>query len=179
MWKLWSTLGAGKIMEVVEYSNANQWKDLSFSLFRRTSAWAYSALAFNEVVLRVGFGQYFMQRSVACKSIKDARKSIFLGVTLTLLVGSVLIGLIGMGTLAYFDGCDPVKSKQIKRYDQIIPYLATKVFDGTPGMVGLYISAGYSATLSTVSTGLNSFATVFFKVKKSIQSLINYMLIKI
>ena len=38
-----------------------------------------------------------------------------------------------------------------------------KVFETKPGLVGLYISAAYSATLSTISTGLNSIATIFFK----------------
>ena len=88
---------------------------------------------------------------------------------MTQLVSSVLIAFVGMGAIAYFDGCDPVKSNQISRYDQIMPYLANKVFDGTPAMVGLYISAAYSATLSSLSTGLNSFATVFFKVSNFIQ----------
>ena len=39
-----------------------------------------------------------------------------------------------------------------------------KIFHESPGMTGLCISAAYSATLSTLSTGLNSFATVAFKV---------------
>ena len=38
-----------------------------------------------------------------------------------------------------------------------------KLFAETPGLVGLYISAAYSATMSTISTGLNSIATVIFK----------------
>ena len=41
---------------------------------------------------------------------------------------------------------------------------ASKVFENSPGLTGLLISAAYSATLSTLSTGLNSFATVVFKV---------------
>ena len=39
-----------------------------------------------------------------------------------------------------------------------------KIFQESPGMTGLWISAAYSATLSTFSAGLNSFATVAFKV---------------
>ena len=50
--------------------------------------------------------------------------------------------------------------------DQIVVYLAMKIFHESPGMTGLCISAAYSATLSTLSTGLNSFATVAFKVER-------------
>ena len=58
-----------------------------------------------------------------------------------------------------------VKSGKLPKYDQIVVYLAMKIFHESPGMTGLCISAAYSATLSTLSTGLNSFATVAFKVK--------------
>ena len=57
-----------------------------------------------------------------------------------------------------------VKSGKLPKYDQIVVYLAMKIFHESPGMTGLCISAAYSATLSTLSTGLNSFATVAFKV---------------
>ena len=69
-----------------------------------------------------------------------------------------------MAAFAYFYGCDPVLSGELEKPDQLIPYLASKIFENSPGMTGLLISAAYSATLSTLSTGLNSFATVVFKV---------------
>ena len=46
----------------------------------------------------------------------------------------------------------------------MMPYFTTQLFKKSPGMVGLYISGAYSATMSTISTGLNSCATVLFKV---------------
>ena len=69
-----------------------------------------------------------------------------------------------MAALSYFHECDPVLSGELENSDQLIPYLASKVFENSPGLTGLLISAAYSATLSTLSTGLNSFATVVFKV---------------
>ena len=69
-----------------------------------------------------------------------------------------------MAALAYFHGCDPIMSGELEKQDQLLPYLAAKIFKDSPGLTGLFISAAYSATLSTLSTGLNSFATVFFKV---------------
>ena len=56
-----------------------------------------------------------------------------------------------------------IKNGQLEKNDQIMPFLAAEMFKKSPGLTGLYISAAYSATLSTLSTGLNSFATVFFK----------------
>ena len=78
-------------------------------------------------------------------------------------MGSIITPMMGIAALAYFNGCDPVQSGQLEKNDQIMPFLAAELFKNSPGMTGLYISAAYSATLSTLSTGLNSFATVFFK----------------
>ena len=80
-----------------------------------------------------------------------------------MVMGSIIIPMIGIAALGYFSGCDPVKSGQITKYDQMMPFLATELFKNSPGMTGLYIAAAFSATLSTLSTGFNSFATVFFK----------------
>ena len=84
--------------------------------------------------------------------------------SIALFFGAVITPMTGLAALAYFDGCDPVKNKTLAKYDQIMPYLATQIFQYSPGLTGLFISAAYSATLSTLSTGLNSFTTIIFKV---------------
>ena len=79
----------------------------------------------------------------------------FRDVQIFLLIGNYLVGINHPFT---------VKGGKLGKYDQIVVYLAMKIFHESPGMTGLCISAAYSATLSTLSTGLNSFATVAFKV---------------
>ncbi|CBY18739.1 unnamed protein product [Oikopleura dioica] len=70
--------------------------------------------------------------------------------------------MIGMASISYFRGCDPVKSGKITRIDAIVPFLVQEIFKEIPGMTGVFISSAYSATLSTISTALNSGATIFF-----------------
>ena len=102
---------------------------------------------------------------VGLRSIEPskARTSLTIGLVLAIGLGSVITPMTGLAALAYFNGCDPVQSGQLEKHDQIMPFLAAEIFKNSPGLTGLYISAAYSATLSTLSTGLNSFATVFFK----------------
>lgn len=162
--KLWMMLGAKEIWSTCEETNCNQWSDLSVNLVQRTSAWGYFSGEFFFVWARVGFGQYFMQRCVACNTLSDAKTALNVGILIALAMGAFITPLTGMAALAYFHECDPVKSGQLSKSDQIMPYLASQIFANLPGLTGLFISAAYSATLSTLSTGLNSFATVFFKV---------------
>ena len=89
--------------------------------------------------------------------------SLTIGMFLAVGLGSIITPMTGLAALAYFNGCDPVLNRQLEKNDQIMPFLAAVIFKNSPGLTGLYISAAYSATLSTLSTGLNSFATVFFK----------------
>lgn len=66
----------------------------------------------------------------------------------------------GMVLFQYFQCCDPIKAKWVGASDQLAPYLAVNLFQALPGVAGLYIAGAYSGTLSSVSSALNSMATV-------------------
>lgn len=82
------------------------------------------------------------------------------------MIGTVSIGLItglmticGMASLVNFHNCDPLQNPndKITRAEQIIPYLIQTQY---PRFNGLFLSAIISATMSTMSSGLNSLTTV-------------------
>lgn len=61
---------------------------------------------------------------------------------------------------AYFEGCDPLKSKAIERSDQMLPYFMMKVVGSYPGLPGLFVAGIFSGALSSVSSFVNSLAAV-------------------
>ena len=71
---------------------------------------------------------------------------------------------ISIDKVAYLRYCDPVQAGILDNYDSMMPYFTKQLFNNTPGMLGIFISGAYSATLSTISSGLNSCVTVLFKV---------------
>ena len=77
--KLWLTLGAENVIDACDELNCNQWKDLRLDLFQRTSSWGYFCAEYQLITLNMAFGQYFMQRCVACATLSDARKALSLG----------------------------------------------------------------------------------------------------
>jgi len=103
--------------------------------------------------------QTMMQRFRSTKSVKTARWA-----SLHSLWPKVIISLVALscGAVAYavFEGCDPVKNGDLSKPDQIMPYLVLKTCTSVPGMAGLFVAAAYSGTLSTVSSGINSFSVV-------------------
>lgn len=60
-------------------------------------------------------------------------------------------------------GCDPLNKKIIVRPEQVLPYFVMDIFDSTPGMPGVFLAALFSASLSTLSSGLNSLPTILWE----------------
>lgn len=106
-----------------------------------------------------GIEQSIIQRFQSCATTGKARSALLIYVipTLIITITSVVDGLI---MYAYYEGCDPVKSGKLDSVDQGIPYMTLEIFESIPGMAGLFISAIFSASLSTISSCLNSLSVL-------------------
>jgi Na+/proline symporter len=107
-----------------------------------------------------GSNQATIQRYLALPSIRHAQFAMlwnFLG-TLSILLFGCLCGFVAY---AFYFGCDPFLSRKITRYDQLLPYFVMDLLKNFNGLPGLFIACVYSASLSTVSSGINSLVAVF------------------
>lgn len=107
----------------------------------------------------IGTNQIIVQRYMTCRTLKQSQFSAGLG-TIAMGVVELIAVLSGMCLYAYFAGCDPLTSGQVQKEDQLMAYLMVDLFQNTPGVAGLLISAVFSASLSTVSSGVNALATL-------------------
>ncbi|RUS70860.1 hypothetical protein EGW08_021374, partial [Elysia chlorotica] len=69
-------------------------------------------------------------------------------------------GFIGIFMSAFYENCDPVKAKLVPHSSQISTLFAMDVLGATAGLAGIFVAGVVSATLSSVSSGLNSIAAV-------------------
>ena len=104
--------------------------------------------------------QNFVQRYIASSSSAEARKSVWLG-ALSYLPLSALFFLIGT-TLFVFYAVQPEllasEYQALDQADKVFPYfIATQL---PSGLRGLLIAAIFAAAMSTISTSLNSSATI-------------------
>uniref|UniRef100_A0A1I8BDY2 Sodium-coupled monocarboxylate transporter 2 n=1 Tax=Meloidogyne hapla TaxID=6305 RepID=A0A1I8BDY2_MELHA len=74
-----------------------------------------------------------------------------------------MITYIGFLMVAFFQGCDPVALKDVQTIDQLTILLANRIFEGIPGLPGLFLATIFSATLSTASSGINSLTAVLWE----------------
>ncbi|NWJ05049.1 SC5A8 protein, partial [Crypturellus undulatus] len=106
-----------------------------------------------------GVNQSQVQRYISCKTRFQAKLSLYINLVglWVILTCAVLCGLV---LYSIYKDCDPWTSKKISAPDQLMPYLVLDIFDGFPGMPGLFVASAYSGTLSTVSSSINALAAV-------------------
>uniref|UniRef100_A0A4Y0BVI2 Sodium-coupled monocarboxylate transporter 1 n=1 Tax=Anopheles funestus TaxID=62324 RepID=A0A4Y0BVI2_ANOFN len=103
--------------------------------------------------------QMMIQRYLALPTFRDAQKAL-----ICFTVGIILLLMTcfynGLLIYATFYDCDPLTTGLAKAKDQLLPVLLMKVLGNYPGLAGLFISGIFSASLSSLSTGLNSLSAI-------------------
>ncbi|XP_076643027.1 sodium-coupled monocarboxylate transporter 2 [Halictus rubicundus] len=106
--------------------------------------------------------QAMVQRCLAMPNLKMANATIVI-----MAIGIIIIVSLscytGLVLFAAFHDCDPVKTKQIGKSDQLLPFFVMELAASIPGLPGLFVACVFSAALSTMSTGLNSMSGVIFE----------------
>ena len=103
-----------------------------------------------------GIDQNYIQRYKSTKDVKSARFSALFGGLIYLPV-SLLFFIIGTALFVYYQVQPGLLPENITG-DQVFPYFI--VHGLPPGITGLLIAAIFSAGMSTVSTSVNSSATI-------------------
>jgi SSS family solute:Na+ symporter len=181
------TLGALMILGIIlnQVDVSEIWgigqRDDKFSLgtfrpdFTSSSFWVILVYGFFINLTNFGIDQNYIQRYHTAKNTQDAAKSIWLCVVYYIPV-SFLFFLIGTSLYAFYemnpgfilelkqqvsvDKNIPLASMQAADYaDRVLPFfLKTQI---PKGLLGLLLAALLSAGMSTMSSGMNSSATVF------------------
>ncbi len=186
------TIGAVVVLGIVIAEMENGFSDIitiggnddkfslgSFSLldFNTSTFWVVFLYGFFINLNNFGIDQNYVQRYHTAKSEKEAVRSVWLCVYWYVPV-SLVFFFIGTALYAYYqqhpeliesvkqqvsiDKGIPVAALTAADYgDKVLPYfMVTKV---PHGLLGLIIAAILSAAMSTISSGMNSSATVFLK----------------
>ena len=107
-----------------------------------------------------GVDQNYVQRYLSAKTEKEAVKSTLLGSLLYVPV-SLLFFFIGTALFAYYQAMPQALPQELlasENADKVFPYFIVNVLP--VGMTGLLIASIFAAGMSTVSTSINSSATI-------------------
>ncbi|CAC5362972.1 SLC5A6 [Mytilus coruscus] len=112
-------------------------------------------------LISLSFNQSTVQRISSMSTQAKARKVLFFTAPAFFITLSMAT-LEGVVAYAYYTSirCDPLTSKRIQNPNQIIPYMVLGIFRNLPGMSGLFMASLFSASLSTLSSGLSSLSAM-------------------
>ncbi|XP_071487040.1 sodium-coupled monocarboxylate transporter 1-like [Diadema antillarum] len=133
--------------------------DMRADLTIRNSFWTVNIGSSMITVCTFGMNQAIVQRCLSLGSLKKARWAIFLAVMSQWVVVSLMC-LSGVVMYAYYKDCDPFTSGKVHSPDQLMPYMVMEVFSDMPGIPGIFLASVLSASLSTLSSGVNALAAV-------------------
>ncbi|KAK9507612.1 hypothetical protein O3M35_007432 [Rhynocoris fuscipes] len=154
--------GVGEVIRAAREGNRLEFFNMNPDPSERMSFWAATfGLAFLWTS-NSGISPAAVQRYISLPSIRQARMSVFF-----LVCGSNLFlsmsGIIGMVIYAAYETCDPFSLKVISRPDQIVPHFVLDVAGRIKGLPALFLAGVVSASLSTMSTGLNTVAGTIYE----------------
>lgn len=132
------------------------------SPFIRTSFWTYIiGLSFGWTA-KLGVSQCCIQRFLAVPNIHVAKKAVYVFV-----IGFGLIKLssviVGLTIYAKYSTCDPIASHKIEKIDQVLPLFVMEVASSIPGLPGIFMAGVFSASLSSMSSSLNTIAGTIYE----------------
>ncbi|PIC34480.1 hypothetical protein B9Z55_014112 [Caenorhabditis nigoni] len=146
-------LDSGRIEELARMDwRIDQYNSLWINLFSGTIVWLAS----------FGVNQLAIQRYASLPNLKVAQ-SIILYTLAPFTVLCSIVAFVGFIALAYFYNCNPLETGEVKESDHITIIFARDILQPTPGLFGLYVSCIMSATLSTLSSGMNSMAAAIYE----------------
>lgn len=132
----------------------------SFDPYVRITFWWLLVGALCVTLNSYASDQLVVQRLLCTKSFRDAKKTAYCNIPVTLGV-SALFWFVGLGIFTFY-GQNPAAAEALTgNTKQILPtFLSTQMPSPVPGLV---MAALLAAMMSTVSSGINSLSTVYCK----------------
>jgi solute:Na+ symporter, SSS family len=152
--------GVSQFFEVASEHNKFSLGSFGLSLTESTF-WVVFIYGLFINVQNYGIDQNYIQRYMSARNDKEAISSAMGGGLLYVPV-SLLFFLIGTGLFVFYHVYPeslPAEFTQPGMTDSVFPYFIVNVLP--PGITGLLIASIFAAGMSTISTSLNSTATVF------------------
>lgn len=153
------TGGPAAVFDTVDKHGLLEFFDMSFNFQKTFTFWGVVIGSTITWTMGLCTNQTMIQRYCSLQSINKARAALYvnmLGVGGTLTLSS----LCGLVLFALYHQCDPVKASVINKYDEMMPYFVMDSLGHLPGMTGLFVTAVYSGSLSTMSSGYNALAAI-------------------
>ncbi|XP_052718701.1 sodium-dependent multivitamin transporter-like [Crassostrea angulata] len=151
--------GFNHVWETAKQAGKLQADNFNTSPFERHTFWTLVVGGFVTSMTIYGSNQAMIQRYLSMRSCRSAQAALYWNLPASLIFTTLLV-YVGLVLFARYGTNDPVGCI-IQRRDQMIPWLVMDVLGDYAGFPGLMVACIFSASLSTVSSGVNALALTF------------------
>ena len=150
------------LWQISELGGRINFFEFDTNLFIRQSTWALIIGNFSQFCMQYCIDQQMVQRFLAAKSKRTAQIALLMNIPgIIILLG--ICCFTGLVIFANYSQCDPLSNRQIKHPNQIVPYFVSEKLHAISGTSGLFLAAVLAAALSSVSSTLNSLASILWE----------------
>ena len=125
---------------------------------RQSTLWTVLIATVFTNITTYGTDQTIVQRYLTTKTVKEARKSVYVNAIMTVPV-TILFFLVGTAIWAFYHFSPGALSMSVQNQDAILPWFISTQLPS--GVIGLVIAGIFAAAMSTLSGSMNSAATAF------------------
>ncbi|XP_077533102.1 sodium-coupled monocarboxylate transporter 1-like [Haemaphysalis longicornis] len=144
-----------------DYDPSKYFFDVTVDLTTDETVWAVLVASAPMFINRVCLDQMTVQRYLASKTLKEAKRTVMIGTVMTCIFYALATGE-AVALSSRYSGCDPLMLGKIQRLDQLLPFYVLEDFRIFPGLCGIFLAGVVSASVSTVSSMVNSQAAVLY-----------------
>ncbi|KAH8030739.1 hypothetical protein HPB51_011539 [Rhipicephalus microplus] len=134
---------------------------VNFDITTDENLWSGLAGALPFSLVRTGLDQMAVQRFMAARTLRDAKRIAVAGPLLVLFF-FFLGECTAVAIMYWYRDCDPVMRGVIDSYDEIVPHYMMKRLADVPMLRGLFLAGLVGASTSTISSIVNSHAAIFY-----------------
>ncbi|XP_061715320.1 sodium-coupled monocarboxylate transporter 2-like [Cydia pomonella] len=155
-------IGIKRMWEIASHGDRLVLYDPDPELAHHTSFLTVTLALSTNWLWKVALSQSSLQKLQAVPSIAKARICLAIS-CLGVILMKLLSCLLGLALYAWFAGCDPLLSGQIKKHEQLVPQFLHSLSSMFPGICGIFIIAIFSATTGCIASIINSVSGVLFE----------------
>ncbi|CAG9793776.1 unnamed protein product [Diatraea saccharalis] len=155
-------MGFQKMWEIANHGGRLVLYDPDPELAHHTSFFAVTLALSTNWLWKIALSQSSLQKLQAVPTINKARICLTVSCFGVILM-KLLSCFLGLALYAWFAGCDPLLTGQVKKHEQLVPQFLHHLSSMFPGICGIFIISIFSATTGCIATLINSIAGVIFE----------------
>ncbi|XP_029822126.3 sodium-coupled monocarboxylate transporter 1 [Ixodes scapularis] len=153
--------GFNNAWEITKQGMRVEFNNVKSPLNERHTLWGLAIGGCFTATASYATNQMMVLRYLTVKTVKRAKIVVYLNLPYLCLI-LLLSCLAGIMVYAKYATCDPLLAKRIDTSDQVLPYFVMDALGHINGVPGVFVAGIFMASLSSVSSGVNALASVFY-----------------